>query len=205
MGVKEEKVLEILKKTYPSAQYYLKFLTPLELMVAAILSAQVRDEVVNKITKDLFKKYKSCKDYIHLKDEDIAGVTFYKNKAENIRRCCKILLEKYNGDVPKSMRELTSLPGIARKTANVILQNSYNIVEGIVVDTHVIRLSQRLGWTKQKNPEKIEQDLMKIFPKKEWKMLPHLLKNHGRLICLAKKAMCEKCVLNSLCSSAYKV
>ncbi|MBI3259226.1 MAG: endonuclease III [Ignavibacteriae bacterium] len=196
------KAISILKKEYPDSKYYLKFSNPLQLMVAAIMSAQVRDSVVNATTPYLFKKYRTANDYANSNVTDIEtaikSVTFYKNKAKNIKEACKILVEKHNGDVPKTMDELTELPGIGRKTANAIMINAFNIVEGIPVDTHVIRLSQRLGWTKNKDPEKIEQDLMKTIPRTDWKTLPHLLKDNGRSVCTSVPG-CDKCVLNKLC------
>jgi len=165
------KVIDLLKKSYPNAKYYLNFSNPLELLVAAILSAQVRDEKVNAITPNLFKKYKTAKDYAKadLKEliNDIKGITFAENKARNIINACKIILEKHKGKVPDNMEKLVELPGIGRKTANTILINAFGKVEGIPCDTHVIRLSFRLGWTKSKKPDEIEKDLMKIVPKKK--------------------------------------
>ncbi|MEM5872394.1 MAG: endonuclease III [Candidatus Aenigmatarchaeota archaeon] len=198
-----EKVIELLKKNYPNAKYYLNFSNPLELMVAAILSAQVRDEVVNATTPKIFKKYKTAKDYANadLKEftKEISAVTFAGMKAKNIINACKILVEKYNGKVPDKMEDLTSLPGIGRKTANTILINAFNKVEGIPVDTHVIRLSFRLGWTKSKKPEEIEQDLMKIIPKEDWKKIAYMLKAHGRAVCQAPIPFCSKCFLDKIC------
>lgn len=197
------KIITLLKKHYPKARYYLNFSTPLELLIAAILSAQVRDEFVNATTERLFKKYRKAEDYarVDLKEliNDVRSVTFARNKAKHIKEACKILVEKYNGKVPQTMEELSALPGIGRKTANAILINAFNIIAGIPCDTHVIRLSQRLGWTKQKNPDKIEQDLMKIVPKQEWKVIPWLLKEHGRTVCTARKPDCKECFLNALC------
>ncbi len=196
-------VISLLKKEYPDAKYYLNFTNSLELMAAAILSAQVRDEVVNACTKELFRKYKTAKDYANADLKEltacIKSVTFAENKAKNIREACRILTEKHNGEVPKTMNELTALPGIGRKTANAILQNAFDIVEGVVVDTHVIRVSYRLGWTKNTNPEKIEQDLMKLVSRQYWKEIPHLLKSHGRAVCKAPVPYCSKCILNKLC------
>ena len=197
------KVIELLKKNYPNAKYYLNFSNPLELMVAAILSAQVRDEVVNATTPKIFAKYKNAKDYANadLKEftKEISAVTFAGMKAKNISSACKILVEKYNSKVPNTMENLTSLPGIGRKTANTILINAFNIVEGIPVDTHVIRVSYRLGWTKSKKPEEIEQDLMKLIPKEDWKKIAYLIKAHGRAICKAPIPFCSKCFLNDIC------
>jgi endonuclease-3 len=201
MGVM--KIIDLLKKNYPNAKYYLNFSNPLELMVAAILSAQVRDEVVNATTPKIFGKYKTAKDYAKadLKEftKEISAVTFAGMKAKNIINACKILVEKYNGKVPDTMDDLTSLPRIGRKTANTILINAFNKVEGIPVDTHVIRLSFRFDWTKSKKPEEIEQDLMKIIPKGDWKKIAYLLKAHGRAICQAPVPYCSKCFLDKLC------
>ena len=201
-----EKILEeikLLKKEYPNAKYYLNFSTVLELLVAGILSAQVRDEIVNSTTPSLFKRYKTAKDYAdsNLKDftNEIKSITFTNNKAKNIKATCSILVKDYNSKVPDTIEDLTKLPGIGRKTANVILQNAFNKVYGIVVDTHVIRLTQRLGWTKNKDPDKIEKDLMGKIPKQYWKEIPHLLKNHGRAICKAPIPYCSKCFLDKLC------
>jgi len=197
------KIIELLKKEYPNAKYYLNFSNPLELMIAAILSAQVRDEVVNATTPKIFKKYKTAKDYANtdLKEftKEISTVTFAGMKAKNIINACKILVEKYNGKVPDTMEDLTSLPGIGRKTANTILINAFDKVEGIPIDVHCIRLSFRLGWTKSKKPEEIEQDLMKIIPKEEWKKIAYLLKAHGRAVCKAPIPFCDKCILDKLC------
>ena len=203
---KPEAAIARLKKHYPKAKYYLNFSGPLELMVAAILSAQVRDEVVNASTPALFKKYNTAKDYADADIEEmisyISRITFAGNKARNIKKACQILVEKYNGNVPDTIEALTELPGIGRKTANAIQQNAFNIVNGIVVDTHVIRVSYRLGWTKNKNPEKIEKDLMQIVPKSYWKKIPHLLKSHGRAICRAPVPSCSKCFLKDICPKA---
>jgi len=196
------KVIELLKKNYPNAKYYLNFSNPLELMVAAILSAQIRDEVVNATIPKIFSKYKTAKDYAKagLREftKEISAVTFAGMKAKNIISSCKILVEKYDGKVPDKMEELIQLPGVGRKTANTILINVFGKVEGIPVDTHVIRLSFRLGWTKSKKPEEIEQDLMKIVPKEGWKKIAYLLKAHGRAICQATP-YCSKCFLYDIC------
>jgi len=197
------KIIELLKKNYPNAKYYLNFSNPLELMIAAILSAQIRDEIVNATTPKIFAKYKTAKDYANadLKDftKEISAVTFAGMKAKNIINACRILVEKYNRKVPETMEELTALPGIGRKTANTILINAFGKVEGIPVDTHVIRLSFRLGWTKSTKPEEIEQDLMKIVPKEDWKKIAYLLKAHGRTICQAPIPTCSKCFLEKIC------
>jgi endonuclease-3 len=172
-------------------------------MVAAILSAQVRDEVVNATTPKLFSKYKTAKDYANadLKEftKDISAVTFAGMKAKNIINACKILVGKYDGKVPETMEELNALPGVGRKTANTVLINGFNKVLGIPIDVHCIRLSFRLGWTRSKKPEEIEQDLMKIIPKGDWKKIAYLLKAHGRAICQAPIPHCSKCFLDKLC------
>ncbi len=203
---KAVQVLKVLQKTYPNAKYYLNFKTPLELLVAAILSAQVRDEVVNKSTPALFAKYRKPEDYAKASVSDllkfIKSVTFAGNKAKNIIAACKLLVEKHNGKVPKTVEELTELPGIGRKTAIVILTNAFDIVPGVVVDTHVIRVSYRLGWTKNTNPEKIEQDLNKLIPEKNWKETQWLLKAHGRAVCQAPTPYCSKCPVSKLCPKA---
>jgi len=194
-----EETLEIMRKNYPDAKYYLSFSNPLELLVAAILSAQCRDEVVNATTRRLFTKYKTAEDYTRLQDSELSAITFFRAKGKNIREAAKIISEKYNGKVPKTAKELTELPGIGKKTANAIMQNAFGIVEGVVVDTHVVRVAYRLGWTKNKNPEKIEEDLMNIFTRKYWKMLPHVLKAHGRATCRAPMPLCSKCPVKELC------
>ena len=196
-------VLETLQKSYPGARYYLNFKTPLELLVAAILSAQVRDEVVNESTLALFSKYKAAKDYANASVDEllkfVGKVTFAGNKVNNIIAACKILHEKYNGKVPQNIDELVELPGIGRKTEIVILTNAFDIVDGVVVDTHVIRVSYRLGWTRNTNPEKIEADLNKAIEKQWIKKTQWLLKAHGRAVCKAPTPVCSKCPVFSLC------
>ena len=203
---KKEKVKEIikrLKKEYPSAKIALNFNTPLDLLVATILSAQCTDERVNKLTEKLFQKYKTARDYANAEiskfEQEIKSTGFYKNKARNIISTCKIIASQYRGKVPDNMEELLKLPGVARKTANIVLANAYDVIVGIPVDTHVRRLSQRLGLTKNDDPNKIEQELLQIVPKKEWKKFPYLLIDHGRAVCNAKKPLCQKCVLQDLC------
>jgi endonuclease-3 len=198
-----EEILARLREAYPQASYYLKFSNPLELLVATILSAQARDEAVNAVTAELFRKYKRAADYASVSleelEKDIQKINFYRNKAKAIQAACKILLEQYGGEVPDTMEELVKLPGIGRKTANAILTNAFNKVEGIVVDTHVIRLSQRMGFTRDKSAEGIERDLMGLFPKEAWRELPWLMKEHGRAICTAKRPKCASCVVGELC------
>lgn len=196
-------VLEILEKSYPEAKYYLNFKNSLELLVAAILSAQVRDEVVNESTPALFAKYKTAKDYANAAVDElleyIGKVTFAGNKAKNIIAACKVLDEQYKGKVPQKLDQLVELPGIGRKTAIVILSNGFDIVDGVVVDTHVIRVSYRLGWTRNTNPEKIELDLNKAIEKQWIKKTQWLLKAHGRAVCKAPNPVCSKCPVFSLC------
>jgi endonuclease-3 len=199
------KTLMELKRAYPGARYYLDFTSPLELVVATILSAQVRDEVVNASTPALFARYKTAEAYAKAGPEDIlrhiSRITFAGNKAKHIVKACALLAEKHRGQVPRTMAELVELPGVGRKTANAILQNAFGIVDGVVVDTHVIRVAGRLGWTRHQDPEKIEQDLMRLFPKEEWKAIPHLLKSHGRAVCTAPKPKCPGCPIRRLCPS----
>lgn len=201
------KIIELLEKEHPDAKIALNYTSPLELLVATILSAQCTDKRVNIVTKTLFKKYRKAEDYANadLKEleEDIRSTGFYRNKARNIKKCCQILVEKFNSKVPKTMEDMLGLPGVARKTANIVLSNVYGVIEGIAVDTHVRRLSQRLGLSEQKDPNKIERDLMEIVPKTEWMRITDLLIFHGRRICVARKLKCGICVLNKLCPSAF--
>ena len=194
-----EYLLKKLKKHYPAAKCSLFFSNALELLVATILSAQCTDERVNKVTKDLFKKYKTVNDYakVNIKElqEDVKSTGFYRNKAKSIKNSAIMIIKDFQGKVPNNMNDLIKLPGVGRKTANVVLGNYYNKAEGIVVDTHVGRISQRTGLTKNKTPEKIEQDLMKIIPKKDWTLFSHLMINHGRKLCQSRKPKCEECFL----------
>ncbi len=203
---KEEKVNQILKRlylAYPKPKTALIYKTPWELLVATILSAQATDKVVNTVTPALFKKYQSIKSFAQSKlselDKDISRVNFHSNKAKSIQGAAKMILEKYKGKVPDNMEDLDLLPGVARKTANVVLGNAYGKNEGIVVDTHVIRLSQKLGLTSQKDPVKIEADLMKIVPRNKWRDFSHLLINFGREYCPARPHKCISCPLGDLC------
>jgi len=198
-------ILKLLKKKYPHPMTALEFKSPFELLVATVLSAQSTDVQVNKLTGTLFKKYRNTKDYAETPLEelqkDVSSVNFYKNKAKNIQNAAKMVIEEFGGTVPKTMGELVELPGVARKTANIILSNAFNIIEGIAVDTHVIRLSGRLGLTEQTDPVKIEKDLMDITPRKDWHNLSHLLIFHGRETCKAKKPAHDRCVLFDICPS----
>lgn len=179
-----KKILNILKKNYPDAKISLNYSNNFELLIAVMLSAQTTDVAVNKVTPNLFKKYNSIKKFANadLKtlEKDIKSIGLYKTKARNIKATSKIILEKFNGKVPHSMSELLTLPGVGRKTANVVLSNGFNIIEGVAVDTHVRRLAFQLGFTKEKNPEKIERDLTKLFERKDWPFVTHLLIAHGR-------------------------
>lgn len=201
------KVIKILRKAYPDAKCALYFSNPLEILVATILSAQCTDVRVNMVTPGLFRKYKSCADYAKAKPEDlqkdIKSTGFYRNKAKSIQGACRMILEKFGGEVPRTMKEILELPGVARKTANVVLHNAYGVVEGIVVDTHVRRLSRRLGFTVLNVPEKIEQDLLKIVPRKDWGDLSYLLIDHGRAVCKAQKPDCRACPVSQVCPSAF--
>lgn len=196
------KLVDTLSKTYKNAKYYLDFKTPIDLVAAAILSAQTRDQVTNAVTPALFAKYKTAKDYANADSEDlyklISKVSFGGNKAKSIIKTMQIIEEKYDGKVPNKMEQLLELPGIGRKTANTILINAYGIVEGIPVDTWVIKLAPRLGLSKSKDPEDIEQDLMKTLDKKYWHNITYILKTHGRALC-DKVPVCSKCPVQSIC------
>jgi len=200
-------IISELRHLYPDAKCSLNFSNPLELLVATQLSAQCTDERVNIVTRDLFKKYRSVEDYATVSQEqleqDIRPTGFYRNKAKNIRAACQQLITNYAGEVPRNMADLLTLPGVARKTANVVLGNAFGIVEGFVVDTHIGRLTRRFGWTTNEDPVKVEQDLMRLVPQKEWLDLSHLMIYHGRALCLARKPLCEQCALATLCPSAY--
>jgi endonuclease III len=206
-GASVLKIIKLLEKEFPNAKIALDYTNPMELLIATILSAQCTDKRVNMVTKTLFKKYRLVEDYANadLKEleQDIKSTGFYHNKAKNIKKCCKMLIEKFRGQIPKTMQEMLELPGVARKTANIVLQNAYGIVEGIAVDTHVHRVSKRLGLTDREDPDKIEQDLMKIMPKTCWMRITDLLIFLGRNVCVAKKPKCNACVLNKLCPSAF--
>jgi len=200
-----KKIIGILNDEFPDSKCSLNFATPLELLVATILSAQCTDERVNKVTPGLFKKYPSPKHFADVSLEelgnDIRSTGFFNNKAKSIQNCCINLLEKFDGEVPGNMDDLVFLPGIGRKTANVILGNIFDI-PGIVVDTHVKRLSNRLGLSVNKNPDKIEKDLNEVVPQEEWTHFSHILIDHGRKTCQARKPLCESCRINKLCPSS---
>jgi endonuclease-3 len=203
-----KEIIKILTKEIPDSRIALRFTNPLELLIATILSAQCTDVKVNQVTADLFKKYHSAKDYAESNlvtlEEEIRPTGFYRNKAKSIQRCGQELVKRFGGEVPKTLEELVTLPGVGRKTANVILGNTFGI-PGIVVDTHVHRVSQRIGLTKNDDPVKIEFDLMKIVPKEEWTHFSNLLVWHGRRICVARKPLCEQCPIRKLCSYGSNV
>ncbi len=201
-GADANKLVDTLSKTYKDAKYYLNFKTPIDLVAAAILSAQTRDEVTNAVTPKLFEKYKTARDYANADPEVLYGyisrVSFGGNKAKSIINTMKIIQEKHDGKVPNKMEQLLELPGIGRKTANTILINAYGIVEGIPVDTWVIKLAPRLGLTRNKDPEKIEEDLMKTLDKKYWHNVTYVFKRHGKTLC-DKVPICSKCPVSKLC------
>jgi endonuclease-3 len=200
-------ILALLKKEYPEIKIALHYSNPLELLIATILSAQCTDKQVNAVTKKLFAKHRTAQDFAGISQEElekeIYSTGFYRNKAKNIIAACKIIVNEYSSKVPDTMEELLKLPGVARKTANIVLSVAFGKVEGMAVDTHVKRLSGRLGLTAHTDPEKIEKDLLKIIPKKDWDIFSLLLINHGRKICTSRKPLCEKCILNKLCPSAF--
>ena len=204
-----QKIIELLEKEYPDAKTALHYRNPLEMLIATILSAQCTDKQVNIVTKALFKKYQTAEDYANADlselEQDVRSTGFYRNKAKNIKNTGRLLVEKYDSQVPQTMEELIKLPGVARKTANIVLSNAFGIIEGVAVDTHVRRLSQRLELTKNKNPNKIEADLMQNVPKAQWKRIADLLIFHGRNVCIARKPKCSLCSLNKICPSAFKV
>ena len=203
------KIIELLEKEYPKAKTALHYSNPLEILVATILSAQCTDKRVNLVTPQLFKKYKTAKDYANADiaelEQDIRSTGFYRNKAKNIKNAGRMIVERFDSQVPQTMEEILELPGVARKTANIVLTNAYGVIVGIAVDTHVRRLSKRLGLTENTNPDKIEKDLMQIVPKSHWKSITNLLISHGRAVCDARKPKCGICCLNKICPSAFKI
>ncbi|PSQ61786.1 MAG: endonuclease III [Halobacteriales archaeon SW_8_66_22] len=201
-------VLDRLHEEYPDTGISLQFSNRLELLVAVVLSAQCTDERVNKVTADLFEKYQSPEDYAEADQdelaEDLNSVTYYNNKAEYIRTACQRIVEEHGGEVPDTMSALTELPGVGRKTANVVLQHGHDVVEGVVVDTHVQRLTRRLGVTESERPPDIEGELMELVPEGEWQQLTHLLISHGRAVCTARNPDCGDCVLEDICPSSKR-
>jgi endonuclease-3 len=202
-------IIKRLKKAYPDAHCALNHTNAFELLIATILSAQCTDERVNIVTSTLFRKYRGPQDFLAVEQEeleqDIRSTGFFRNKAKNIRAASQRLIDEYGGKVPQTMDELLTLGGVARKTANVVMGNAFGIASGVVVDTHVSRLSQRLGLTQEKTPEKIELALQEIIPKKHWVMFSHWLIFHGRQICQARKPKCSECTLADQCPSFKKV
>ena len=208
MKVKGRTIITLLEEEYPETTgTSLNWRTPLELLVATILSAQSTDEQINKVTSTLFEKYRSAADYAYASREqlenDVRSSGFFRRKADAIQEACRVIAEEHGGEVPSTMDELTNLKGVARKTANVVLGNAFGIIEGIAVDTHVWRLSHRLGLSEVKNRDKIERDLMEVFPREKWLAVNYLLIEHGRKVCDAKKPDCGACVLSEFCPSAF--
>ena len=198
-----KKIIAGLRKAYPDAHCELNYSNPLELLIATILSAQCTDKRVNLVTAELFKKFRSAADYAQADaaqlEQHIRTAGFFRNKAKSIKTCCQTLVEKHGGQVPRTMEELITLGGVGRKTANVVLGNAFDTNIGVVVDTHVARLSQRLGLTRQKDPAKIEQELMQLVPQSQWTLFSHWLIWHGRRRCYARKPDCPNCEIRSLC------
>lgn len=206
---RKKRTLEVIKRlrsAYPDAHCALNHTNAFELLIATILSAQCTDARVNIVTAELFRKYRSPEDFLKVPqselERDIHSTGFFRNKAKNIQAACARIIETYKGEVPKTMNDLLTLGGVARKTANVVMGNAFGIASGVVVDTHVSRISQLLGLTENKSPEKIEQDLSQLVPKKDWVMFPHWMISHGRKICIARRPKCSECMLNDLCPSA---
>jgi endonuclease-3 len=201
------KILVLLEREYPYAKITLEFNNPLELLVATILAAQCTDVKVNQVTRSLFKKFRTPEDFAKADlvalEVEIRPTGFFKVKAKHVKNACRMLVDQYGSQVPKTMNDLIKLPGVARKTANIVLSNAYRITEGIAVDTHVLRLVKRLGLTQSRTREKIEINLMHIVPKASWQRFSNLLIFHGRKVCTAKKPKCSQCVLNDLCPSAF--
>ena len=201
------KIIRLLKRAYPDAKCSLNHSNAFELLIATILSAQCTDERVNIVTADLFRKYRKPGDYLKVSnrelEKDIRTTGFFRNKTRSIQGTARLLTEQYDGEVPNSMAELLELPGVARKTANVVMGNAFGIASGVVVDTHVTRLSHRLGLSQEKTAEKIENDLIELVPKKDWVIFSHLLIAHGRKVCKARSPACDQCVVEKLCPSSF--
>ncbi len=206
--MKNKELVEVLKKEYPDAKCSLDFETPFEMLVAVMLSAQCTDERVNKTTPGIFSKYSTPEDFANMDikklEELIHPCGFYKNKAKNIKACAKMILEKHDGEVPNTMEELTALPGVGRKSANVVMLEAFGDAQGIAVDTHCKRIANKIGLSNEKEPEKIEQDLLKIFDKEDYKDINHLFIWHGRNTCTARNPKCEECVLKKICKEYNK-
>ena len=207
LKTRTKKIIQLLKRAYPDAKCSLNHSNAFELLIATILSAQCTDERVNIVTADLFRKYRRPEDYLKVPEtelqNDIRTTGFFRNKTKSIQGTAKVLTEQYAGRVPETIEELLELPGVARKTANVVLGNAFGVTSGIVVDTHVTRLSRRLGLTQEKDAVKIENDLIEIVPRKDWVIFSHLLIYHGRKICKARNPLCSECVVEKYCPSSY--
>jgi endonuclease-3 len=199
-------IIKRLQKAHPDATVALRASNPLEMLVATILSAQCTDERVNKVTETLFQKYRTPQDYLDVPEEelanDIRSTGFFNQKTRSIRGACRVIVDEFGGEVPGTMEELITLPGVARKTANIVLGNSFGTVVGIAVDTHVRRVSQRLGFTEHEDPDKIEQDLMRVIPKRQWFAFTYVLIDHGRTVCVARTPRCAECPVSDLCPSS---
>ena len=199
-------IMRILSETYPDAKVALDFSNALEMLVATILSAQCTDEKVNEVTASLFRKYRTPEDYLRVQEDelkaDIKPTGFFNQKAISIREACRRIVEEYDGEVPNTMEDLITLRGVARKTANIVLGNAFGIVEGIAVDTHVRRLANRLGFSEHADPDKVEQDLMRLVPRQRWFDFTYVLIEHGRAICVSRKPRCEECPVNRICPSS---
>ena len=204
--VRARKIVALLKRAYPSAKCSLEHKSPLQLLVATILSAQCTDARVNLVTPALFVRYKTARDFagadVSELEKLVRSTGFYHNKAKNIRAACGIIAEKHAGRVPRTMKEMLELPGVARKTANIVLGNSYGVIEGVPVDTHAIRISHLLGWTREKQQVKIERDLMALLPRADWLKISDLFVHHGRAICVARRPFCSRCPVEKLCPKA---
>jgi len=207
LKARTRKIIRLLKKAYPDAKCSLNHSNAFELLIATILSAQCTDARVNIVTQDLFRKYRKPEDYLKVSEKelqrDIRTTGFFRNKTKSIQGTARVLTDQYGGKVPETIEQLLELPGVARKTANVVLGNAFGISSGVVVDTHVTRLSHRLGLSAQKTAEKIEDDLITLVPKKDWVIFPHLLIAHGRAICKARNPLCDQCVIEKHCPSSY--
>lgn len=207
LQVRAQTIFKILHKTYPDATCSLNYKNPLQLLIATVLSAQCTDVRVNIVTQDLFKKYPTVQSFAKADlaelEQDIRSTGFYRNKAKNIKAACQMIIDKYHGKVPQTMEELLTLPGVARKTANVVLGNAFGIAVGVVVDTHVTRLTHRMGLTQEKTPQKIELDLMKLLKPNQWVDFSHVLIFHGRKICVARKPECGLCAVEKHCPKLF--
>jgi len=201
--LRARKIVALLKRAYPNAKCSLNHKSPLQLLVATVLSAQCTDARVNIVTPALFARYKTARDFANADISELEALVrstgFYRNKAKNIKAACSIIAQKHKGQVPRTMQEMLELPGVARKTANIVLGNSYGVVEGVPVDTHAIRISHLLGWSREKQQEKIERDLMALLPRADWLKISDLFVHHGRAICIARRSKCDICPVNKLC------